>query len=100
MSTTRCDRLRPGGAADAEPVWAELFRESDNRDRRDRLLRNLRRATERELTPRQRQVLELYYGRQLSVTYISSLLGVAPSTVSRTLRRAEERLRHHLEYSL
>ena len=48
MSTTRCDRLRPGGAADAEPVWAELFRESDNRDRRDRLLRNLRRATERE----------------------------------------------------
>ena len=97
MSTTRYKPAAPGRSRDAERLWTELFHEPDGR--KDRLVRNLRRAMDRELTPRQKQMLELYYGRQLSIPAISRLLGVAPSTVSRTLRRARDRLRRYLEYS-
>ena len=72
----------------------------DNSLQMERLRRNLRRAREQELTPRQRQMLELRYDRQLSVTEIAEKLGVHPSTVSRTLQRARERLRRYLRYTL
>ena len=94
------NRTHYNNIGSAAAMWAELFGESDNRERLDRLRRNLRRALEKELTPRQRQVLELYYGQNLSVTRIGSLLGVAPSTVSRTLRRAKDKLHRYLQYSL
>ena len=98
MATTHCDPA-PNDALRAS-AWTELFGESDNREQQARLLRNLRRATEQELTPRQRQIVELYYEEGLPVTRIGDLLGVTPSTVSRTLRRAKDRLRRYLEYSL
>ena len=66
----------------------------------ERLRRNLRRAREQELTPRQRQMLELHYDQRLSVTEIAKELGLHPSTVSRTLGRARERLRRYLRYTL
>lgn len=72
----------------------------DNSERLERLRRNLRQARERELTPRQRQLLELHYDQGLSVCAIARQLGVCPSTVSRTLRRAQERLRRCLRYAL
>ena len=98
MKTTRYDP----GADDlpASATWAELFGESDNREQQARLLRNLRRAMEQELTPRQQQIVALYYDWGLPVTRIGEALGVSPSTVSRTLRRAKDRLRRYLEYSL
>ena len=71
----------------------------DNHLQLERLRRNLRQARERELTPRQQQILELRYDRQLSVTEIARELGVHPSTVSRTLKRAQERLRRCLRYT-
>ena len=71
----------------------------DNALQMERLRRNLRQARERELTPRQQQILELRYDRQLSVTEIARELGVHPSTVSRTLKRAQERLRRCLRYT-
>ena len=71
----------------------------DNQLQLERLRRNLRTAREQELTPRQRQMLELRYDRQMSVTEIARELGVRPSTVSRTLARARERLRRCLRYS-
>ena len=92
----RC--LEESGRTDV--ALLDIVESEDNRERLDRLRRNLRRALEKELTPRQRQILELYYGQQLSVTRIGSLLGVAPSTVSRTLRRAKDKLRRYLQYSL
>ena len=72
----------------------------DNGDRRDRLRRGLRQARREELTPRQRQVLELCYDRNLSVTEAARRLGVHPSTVSRTLQRARHRLYRCLRYGL
>ena len=66
----------------------------------ERLRRNLRLAREQELTPCQRQVLELHYDQNMSVTQIARHLGVNTSTVSRTLRRAQNRLRRYLQYTL
>ena len=80
-------------------VWLRENAE-DNSEQLERLRRNLRRAREQELTPCQRQVLELHYDQNMSVTQIARHLGVNTSTVSRTLRRAQERLRRCLQYAL
>lgn len=80
-------------------VWLRDNAE-DNSLQLERLRRNLRRAREQELTPRQRDLLRLYYDQDLTITQIAERMGVHPSTVSRTLRRARERLRHCLQYAL
>ena len=80
-------------------VWARQ-NDPDNAEQMDRLRRNLRQARERELTPRQRQMLALYYDRGLTMSQIAGRLGVNRSTVSRTLRRARDRLYRYLRYGL
>ena len=80
-------------------VWLRQNAE-DNTLQLERMKRNLRIAREKELTPRQRCMLELYYDRQMSVTEIAQELGVNISTVSRTLQRARNRLRHYLQSTL
>ena len=79
--------------------WA---RESapDNNEQMERLRRNLHLARQQALTERQRQVLALCYDQGLSVTEAARQLGVAPSTVSRTLQRARHRLYRCLRYGL
>jgi RNA polymerase sigma-70 factor (ECF subfamily) len=61
-------------------------------------LKRIRRVMEAELTERQRQTLAAYYFRQLTIPEIALEQGVNKSTVSRTLHRAEERLRRCLRY--
>lgn len=56
------------------------------------------RAIAEELTPRQRQLVEMYYLRQIPMQYIARELGVSTSTVSRTLARARVRLERCLKY--
>lgn len=80
-------------------VWTRQ-NAGDNGERLDRLRRNLRRAREQELTPRQRQMLALYYNRGMNIPRIAEELGVNRSTVSRTLRRARDRLYRCLRYAL
>ena len=79
--------------------WA---RESapDNNEQLERLRRNLHLARQQALTERQRQVLELYYDRGLTMGQIAIKLHLNRSTISRTLRRAKERLYRCLRYSL
>ena len=73
---------------------------ADNSERLERLRRNLRQARERELTPRQRQLVDLYYDQGMNIPQIARELGLNRSTVSRTLRRAKARLYRCLRYSL
>lgn len=80
-------------------VWTRQ-NAGDNSERLERLRRNLRQARERELTPRQRQLLELYYEQGMNIPQIAGELGLNRSTVSRTLRRARERLYRCLRYAL
>ena len=80
-------------------VWTRQ-NAGDNSERLERLRRNLRRAREQELTPRQRQMLELYYDQGMSIPRIAGELGLNRSSVSRTLRRARDRLYRCLRYAL
>ena len=80
-------------------VWMREHAE-DNSDQLERLRRNLRRAREQELTPRQREILARYYDRGLKMPQIARKLGINRSTVSRTVKRAKERLYRCLRYAL
>ena len=80
-------------------VWLRDHAE-DNSDQLERLRRNLRRAREQELTPRQKEILALYYDRGLKMPQIARRLGVNRSTVSRTVKRAKDRLYRCLRYAL
>lgn len=71
---------------------------SDNSAQHDRLKRNLVRALREDVTPRQRQFLLLYYGQGMNMRQIGEQLGVDKSTVSRTIKRGEARLRRCLRY--
>ena len=61
-------------------------------------LQRVRRVIEEELTPIQRQVLVAYYFQQMTIPQIAQDRGVYKSTVSRTLHRAENKLRRYLKY--
>ena len=80
-------------------LWKQA-QSGDNQDRIRRLLCNLPLAVQQELTPRQREMLELYIYKEMSVTDIAAALGVNKSTVSRSLRRSFQRLERCLKYSL
>ncbi len=73
---------------------------SDRPDQSHRALRaKLAVVLREEVTPRQREMIALYYGEELTMREIAARLGVDPSTVSRTLKRGEERVRRCLRYS-
>lgn len=55
-------------------------------------------ATRDELTPRQREMVELYYIEQMPMKEIAEILAVDISTVSRTIKRAKQRLHRCLKY--
>lgn len=60
--------------------------------------KRLDRVIREELTPLQRQTLLAYYIQEQTIPEIARERGVAKSTVSRTLHRAEEKLRRFLRY--
>lgn len=80
-------------------VW-ERTAAPTNDEQLERLRRNLRLAREQVLTPRQKEVLTLYYDYGLTMGQIAIRLRVNRSTVSRTLQRARDRLYRSLRYSL
>ena len=95
MKNTRYDPLDKASLQ----LWQQGDRE-DNRQQVQRLLTNLPLAVERELTPRQRQIVDMRFSRGMRVSEIADELGVSRSVVSRTVSRATERLFRALRYSL
>lgn len=61
-------------------------------------LQRVERVIQEELTQLQRQTLLAYYFQRQSIPSIAEERGVNKSTVSRTLKRAEEKLRRYLKY--
>jgi RNA polymerase sigma factor (sigma-70 family) len=98
MTGIRSDRRAERFRADLE-VWSRESAADNSRQLR-RALELLRRAREEKLTPCQRRALELYYDRGMTMEEVGAELGVHRTTVSRTLRRARQRLRECLRYSL
>ena len=61
-------------------------------------MKRLRQVIHQELTELQRYTLEAYYFRRQTLAQIARDRNVNKSTVSRTLRRAEEKVRRMLRY--
>lgn len=61
-------------------------------------LERVQRVMREELTELQRQTLSDYYFGGMTIPQIARDRGVHKSTVSRTLHRAEEKLRRYLKY--
>ncbi|MGN8898028.1 sigma-70 family RNA polymerase sigma factor [Flavonifractor sp. HCP28S3_F3] len=95
MSSTR---YRRGGMYAADMAAYSRAMAEDNSQQMARLKHNLVRALREDVTPRQREFLLLYYGEQLNMRQIGERLGVDKSTVSRTIKRGEARLRRCLRY--
>ncbi len=91
-------RYRRGKAYAADMAVYAREMSSDNSREISRLKRNLLRALREDVTAKQRQVLLLYYGQGLNMREIGEMLGVDKSTVSRTIKRGEKRLRRCLRY--
>ena len=72
---------------------------SDNSEQHERLLRNLPKVIKFELTPRQRQVVVMYYFQRKNIPEIAAELGLSRSTISRTLKRGRDRIQKYLKYS-
>ena len=88
-----------GGRADLEyQFYIRSLYGGDNGESRRRLIKNLRSAMESELTPRQMQILKLYFIDGEKQCEIAEMLGVNKSTVSRTISRGKTRLHRCLKY--
>ena len=74
------------------------FMAEDNSAQMTRLKRNLSKALQQDVTPKQREYMLLYYGEGMNMSQISEKLGVNKSTVSRTMKRGRERLYRCLRY--
>ena len=91
-------RYKRGAAYAADmAVYAREMAE-DNTRQLVRLRENVARALRQDVTDRQRQYLQLYYDQGLNMPQIARRLGVNKSTVSRTIKRGEARLRRCLRY--
>jgi len=65
---------------------------------REMQIKRVQRVIREELTPLQRQTLIAYYFEERTIPQIAAERGVHKSTVSRTLHRAENKLRRFLKY--
>lgn len=61
-------------------------------------MRRIRHVMLHELTPLQREILTAIYYEGKTQTELARERGVNPSTINRTLHRAEDRLRRFLRY--
>lgn len=70
----------------------------DNSIIRHRLRRRLSDAMYSELTPRQLEMVQMYYMDDIKMQDIADHLGINVSTVCRTLARARQKLNRCLKY--
>lgn len=68
-------------------------------DRATALLTAIRQISERELTDRQRTVMNLCFFQEMSVTQAAQVMHLHKSTVSRHLSAAKKRIENSLRYS-
>ena len=61
-------------------------------------MKRVQRVIREELTQNQREILLAYYSQDRTIPQIAEDRGCNKSTVSRTLHRAEEKLRRYLRY--
>jgi len=83
------------GKAD-ENIRAILF--DDENQKSEKLKRILVKIIKNELTPRQEQVIEMYYFRQMNISEIGNVLEITPQAVSALMSRARLKIFRILKY--
>ena len=78
-------------------ILYNLLKSQSNQKRQVQMQR-IREVIWNELTDLQRDAIIAYYFQRSTISEIAALRGVHKSTVSRTLHRAEEKLRRYLKY--
>lgn len=69
-----------------------------NSELTEKVKRTMIKIIKNELTARQREIIVLYYYKGKGVSEIAEMLRLAPSTVSRTIKRARDRIYKFLKY--
>lgn len=93
-------RYRRGGlyAADMAQYARMISEQNTNTRELTQVKLALWRALHEDVTEKQRDYLLLYYGEGLNMNQIGERMGVDKSTVSRTIKRGEDKLRRCLRY--
>lgn len=71
---------------------------SSNNNQLEIIKKTLKLVIVSELTIRQREILILYFYKKLKMTEIATILKINKSTVSRTLKRAIQKIHKHIKY--
>lgn len=72
--------------------------DDDESEGRDRLKKILLKVIKNELTPRQNEIIMLYYFKGLDSVQIGKQLGITPQAVSALISRAKMRIFRILQY--
>lgn len=99
MGAIRSDQSGQGREVLGDLAAWQRANGEDNDEQIERLRRNLKKVRRQELTPRQEEMIHLYYDLGLNMPQMARKLGVTKSTVSRTLARGKKRLKRYLQYS-
>ena len=75
-----------------------ILGEGGDTEKRRSLRRSLLNVIKNELTPRQKEIIVLYYFKDMDIPNISSRLGVTSQAVSKVMCRARLRIFHVLQY--
>ena len=96
MKDIRCNALTP---RDEYALFMRAGRRDNSREHRA-LRRTVARVVEEELTIRQRQIVQLFFYDGMSAAEIAQELGLARSTVYRTMQRGMRRIERSMRYAL
>ena len=88
------------GEAD-KGIRAILCDESDTSEERVRKLRRiLLNVINNELTSRQKEIIMLYYFKDMDIVRIGKLLGITPQAVSAAMKRARLKIYQYMKYTI
>ncbi len=72
--------------------------DEDNRNKREKLKHIMLKVINNELTPRQKEIIMLYYFKNYDIVEIGKMLGITPQAVSAAMARGRQRMFRILQY--
>ena len=70
----------------------------NNKLEHQKMLAMLKKISEKELTKKQKECLDMYYSQNLNTVKISKILGVYPSTVWRHIEKSKKKIKKIIGY--
>lgn len=84
--------------ADINALFSDENETGECNNKRANVKRVLLRVIENELTERQKQIINLYYFKNMNIVSIAEKLGVSPASVSITMKRARNTIIKYMQY--